>query len=157
MIENQMIVIAAGAVAHFFAGWACSKLLLRKFWENNKEKTNACGLHQDMKVNIALQLIASLALAAATCAAICVFQKNQSMSMLENMLASISGLFFNQSSSQNMMHAVHSVMFIWAGFIVPTSASEVIWCGHNWKNWMLEMVAQLIELIVLAVVIVILS
>ncbi len=157
MIENQMIVVLAGAAAHFLTGWACSKLLLRKFWKDDKEKAKSCGLHQDMKINIALQLIASLALAAATCAAICAFKQNQSMSMLENILASISGLFFNQNNSQNMMHAVHSVMFIWVGFIVPTSVSEVIWCGHNWKNWMMEMASQLIELVVLAMVIVALS
>ncbi len=158
MIENQMIVVLVGAAAHYLTGWAlCSHLLLGRLWKNDKEKMKSCGMHQDMRINIALQIITSIALSAATCAAICAFQKNQSLSMLENLFASISGLFFNQNNSQNMMHAVHAVMFIWAGFIVPTSVSEVIWCGHHWKKWMIEMTATIIELVVLAMVIVSLS
>lgn len=148
---NHFTVVLVGATAHFLTGWAlCSDMIFGRIWKENKK---ACGLHKDMRINLALQFAASLALAAATVAALVIFEKAQAPSMIEDMLSKITSLFFSKENMKGSMNALHTAIFIWAGFIVPTSASEVIWCGHHWKLWIVEMIAKLLELSVLAVVV----
>ncbi len=147
---NHVTVVLAGAAAHFMTGWVlCSDMVFGKFWKQDKK---AC-LHKDMRVNLALQFAASLALSAATVAALVIFEKAQAPSMIQDLLSKATSLFLSQESMKGSMNALHTAIFIWAGFIVPTSASEVIWCGHHWKSWVAEMVAKLLELAVLAAVV----
>ncbi|MGZ6254701.1 MAG: DUF1761 domain-containing protein [Candidatus Chromulinivorax sp.] len=160
-MAHHFIVVLAGGAAHFFSGWFLnSNLVLGKIWKEEKEKNKdaKCVLSKDMRINIAAQIVASVALSIATCIAISIFEKSQMPIASKNLLEQIAGLFFGQAqNSKNMMSAIHAVLFIWAGFILPISAEEVIWCNHNWKHWILERSANLISLIAIAATVTFLS
>ncbi len=150
-MQNHIVLVLAGAAAHFAAGWALNcDMLLGKLGKQDKEK-KSCGFHKDMRINMALQLLASVVLTIATVAAMVIFEKAQTPSMISDMLARVSGMFFEQNNMPGMMNALHTSLFIWAGFIVPTSAGEVIWCGHHWRSWAREMVCELLQLEAVAV------
>jgi len=146
MIQNQVVLVLAGGAAHFFTGWVLNnQMLLGQFFK--KDSTKKCGLSKDMNINLAAQFTASVALSIATCVAISVFEKYQCPSVPLDTLSKLLSIFFkSEATNTGFMKALHTIIFIWAGFIIPTSISEVIWCGHNWKNWMLEMAMELIGL-----------
>lgn len=154
---HHFTVVLAGAAAHFVSGWILSNdMLLGRILKSEKNKKNC--LSKDMHINIGAQFAASLALAIAVAVAISIFEKSQIQSMAEGALEKLANLFFSKDHSvKNMMNSIHTVMFIWAGFIIPTSAGTVIWCGHNWKNWIIEMVMELVGLIAIAATVTYLS
>jgi len=158
MMQHHLTVVLAGAAAHFFTGWILNcDMFLGKIWKQEKPKKD-CGLSKDMRINLAAQVLASLALAIATCVAIAIFEKSQISSAGKGALEKLANMFFNQENTvKSMMNSIHTVLFIWAGFVLPISAEEVIWCGHNWKHWMLEMVSELIGLIAIAMAVTFLS
>ena len=158
-MHHHLIVVAAGATAHFLTGWVLNcELLLGRIWKHEKDK-KACGtLSKDMRINLGAQILASIALAIATCVAIAIFEKAQVPAAGRTALEKLAGLFFNQDHTvKSMMNSMRTVLFIWAGFMLPTSAGEVIWCGHNWKHWILEMMSELIGLIAIAATVTFLS
>jgi len=154
---HHVTVVLAGAAAHFMSGWILSNdMLLGRILKDEKDKKKC--LSKDMHMNMAAQFAASLVLAIAVAVAISIFEKSQVQSMAEGALEKLANLFFSKDHSvKNMMNSVHTVLFIWAGFIVPTSAGEVIWCGHNWKNWITEMIMELIGLVAIAATVTYLS
>ena len=156
-MQNYITLVLAGGAAHFVTGWAVnSDLLLGQFWK--KDKTKSCGLSKDMNVNLAAQFTASLALATATTVAICVFEKYQTPVVVNDAMSKLFSLFFSpEHAGKSLMNAFHTVLFIWAGFIIPTSVGEVIWCGHNWKFWMMEMGGELLGLMSIAATVVFLA
>jgi hypothetical protein len=159
MMLHHVTVALAGAAAHYMTGWALnSELVLGKIWKHEKDQ-KACGnLSQDMRVNIALQAFASLVLSVGLCVAIIIFEKAQLSMGSKSALEQLAHLFFSSNQQvKSMMHSMHVVLFIWAGFILPFSAEEVIWCGHNWKHWMLESVKHLISLSAIAITVTYLS
>ena len=151
MIPNHITLVLAGGAAHFFTGWVLnSDMLLGQVWKS-KDAAKKCGLSKNMNVNLAAQFAASLALSAATCVAICVFEKHQASGLTQDAMSRLHSLFFSpEHAGKSLMQALHTVTFIWAGFIIPTSVGEVIWCGHNWKMWMIEMGMELAGLISIA-------
>lgn len=152
IMHHHAVVVLAGAAAHFATGWVLNcDMFLGKIWKHEKDK-KACGmLSKDMRINMACQVAASIAIAIATCIAISVFEKSQVSALGKSALEQLAGLFFGQANgAKNFVHAAHTVLFIWAGFLLPVSAQEVIWCGHNWKHWMLESVADLLGLLAIA-------
>ena len=153
MMHHHLTVVLAGTAAHFLTGWLInSDLLLGKIWKNEKEQTNCKTGEKDMRLNIACQFFASMMIAIATCVAIAVFEKAQGPLVAKNALEKLAHLFFNQEHPvKNLMHAIHTVLFIWAGFLLPISAQEVIWCNKSVKHWGLELMAELISLIAIAV------
>ena len=157
MMYHHITVVLAGAAAHFMTGWILNcDMLLGKIWKSEKDKKSC--LSKDMRINLAAQALASLALAIATAVAIAIFEKSQMPSMAQGALEKLANLFFSKDHSvKNMMNSIHTVIFIWAGFIIPSSAEEVIWCGHNWKHWALEMISKLISLIAIAATVTYLS
>lgn len=151
-MHHHVTVVLAGATAHFMTGWILnSPILLGRIWKH-EQNNKACGnASADMKINVALQIVASIGLAVATCIAIALFEKAQSPIAAKNAMEKLAHLFFNQDHSvKNFMNAFHTVLFIWAGFILPISAEEVIWCGHHWKHWALESLSHLIGLVAIA-------
>lgn len=156
---NHVTIVLAGAAAHFVTGWVLnSEMLLGKIWKSEKDKKACHGLSKDMRINMAFQLLASIVLAIATCVAISIFEKSQIPTLAKNSLEKLANLFFNQDHTvKSLTNSVHTVLFIWAGFIVPSSACEVIWCGHNWKHWMLESLADLLGLVAIAATVTFLS
>jgi hypothetical protein len=153
MMHNHVVLVLAGGAAHFLTGWALnSDMLFGQLWKKDKDKSKSCGFSKDMRINIAAQLVASLALSVATCVAIAVFEKYQAPAAVsKDAMAKLFSMFFSpENATKSFMNAFHTVMFIWAGFIIPTSVGEVIWCGHNWKNWMLEMGMELAGLLAIA-------
>jgi len=153
MMHHHITVVLAGAAAHFATGWALnSEMLLGKFFKKNKAKPVA--MHKDMRVNLAAQLVASIALSVATCVVICMISKTATPTTATDALSRFASMFFNQASSpKNLMCSLRTIIFIWAGFIVPSSACEVIWCGHNLKNWLVEMGMDLAGLIAITLTI----
>lgn len=157
-MHNHVVLVLAGGAAHFLTGWVLSSdMLLGQFWKKNKAKnkdaSTSCCLSKDMRINMAAQLIASMALSIATCVAIAVFEKYQApvAAVGKDAMAKIFSMFFTQAhSTKNFMNAFHTVLFIWAGFLIPTSAGQVIWCGHSWKNWLLEIGMDLTGLLAIA-------
>ncbi len=159
MMLHHLTVALAGAAAHYMTGWALnSELVLGKLWKHEKDQ-KACGnLSQDMRVNLALQAFASLVLSVGVCVAIAIFEKAQLSMVSKSALEQLAHVFFSSNQQvKSMMHSMHVVLFIWAGFILPFSAEEVIWCGHNWKHWMLESVKHLISLSAIAITVTYLS
>lgn len=159
MMLHHATVALAGAAAHYMTGWALnSELVLGKLWKHEKDQ-KACGnLSKDMRVNLALQAFASLVLSVGVCVAIAIFEKAQLSMVSKSALEQLAHLFFSSNQQvKSMMHSMHVVLFIWAGFILPFSAEEVIWCGHNWKHWMLESVKHLISLSAIAITVTYLS
>ena len=153
MAHNHVVLVLAGGAAHFLTGWALnSDMLLGQFWKKDKDKAKSCGLSKDMRMNMAAQLVASVALSMATCVAIAVFEKYQAPALVsKDAMAKLFSMFFSpENATKSFMNAFHTVLFIWAGFIIPTSVGEVIWCGHNWKSWMLEMGMELAGLTAIA-------
>lgn len=153
MMHNHVVLVLAGGAAHFLTGWALnSDMLFGQLWKKDKDTSKSCGFSTDMRMNIAAQLVASMALSVATCVAIAVFEKYQAPAVVsKDAMAKLFSMFFSpEHSAKNFMNAFHTVMFIWAGFIIPTSVGEVIWCGHNWKNWMVEMGMELAGLLAIA-------
>ncbi len=158
MIPNHVTLVLAGGAAHFFTGWVLNcDMLLGKVWKS-KDAAKKCGLSKNMNVNLAAQFAASLALSAATCVAICVFEKHQVSGIAQDALSKVYSLFFSpEHVGKSFEHAFKTILFIWAGFIIPTSVGEVIWCGHNWKMWMMEMGSELVGLLAIATTIVFLA
>ena len=155
MMHHHITVVLAGAAAHYLTGWVLnSDMLLGKIWKHEKDK-KACGmLSKDIRVNLGVQALASIALAIAVCVAIAIFEKSQVPVAAKGALEKLANLFFNQDHTvKSMLNSMYTVMFIWAGFVIPLSAEEVIWCGHNWKHWMLESASQLLGLIAIAAVV----
>jgi len=151
---NHVTVILAGAAAHFATGWVLNcDMLLGKIWKAEKDKKASC-LSKDMRVNLAAQALISIVLAIAVSVAITIFEKSQVPAIGKGALEKLASLFFNQDHTlHNLMNSIHSVLFIWAGFILPVSAEDVIWCGHNVKHWILEMLSELCGLIAIAAVV----
>lgn len=158
-MQHHITVVLAGAAAHFATGWALnSDMLLGKVWKQEKDK-KACGtLSKDMRINLAAQVAASIVLAVATCAAIAVCDKAQVGAVAKTSLEKVANMFFGQEHApKSMMHSMHTILFIWAGFLLPISAEEVIWCGKSMKHWALEAMSQLLSLAALAAAVTYLS
>ena len=158
-MHHHLVVVAAGAAAHFVTGWVLNcELLLGKIWKHEKDK-KACGtLSKDMRVNLAAQIVASIALAIGVSVAIAIFNKAQVPAAGTTALEKLANLFFNQDhTTKSMMNSMYTVLFVWAGFILPNCASEVIWCGHNWRHWLLEQAADLLGLMAIAATVTFLS
>jgi len=153
IMENHVALILAGGTAHFVTGWIFNcNMLLGQFWK--KEIVKKPGLSKDVHVNLGVKFAASIALSIATCVAITVFEKYQAP-VPHNAMSKLFSLFFNpEHAGKNFMYAFHTILFIWAGFIVPTSIGEVLWCGHNWKIWMIEMAGELLGLLAIAATVV---
>lgn len=154
MNHHYITLVLAGGAAHFFTGWVLNNdMLLGQFLKKDKPKNQP--LSKDMRINMAAQALASLALATATCVAICVFEKYQSPVIATDAMSKLFNRFFSQGhATKSYMNAFHTVLFIWAGFIVPSSSCEVIWCGHSWKAWLLEIGMDLAGLIAIAATVV---
>lgn len=154
MMHNHITLVLAGGAAHFFTGWVLSNnALLGQFFK--KDGAKKCGMSKDMNMNLAAQFAASLALSIATCIAISIFEKYQAPAVASDALSKLFSMFFKpEHAHKSFMNAMHTVLFIWAGFIIPTSVSEVIWCGHNWKGWMREMAMELIGLTAIAITVI---
>jgi len=148
---HNVLVVAAGAVAHFATGWALySNKAFGKLWKHDKARAKFCTPGKDVRINMAVQFGASLALSIATCAAIFIFSKSQS-SITSDLVVKISNWMFNQKEAvEAVKNPFYTVLFIWGGFILPTAAGEVIWCDHNWKNWTMEMICELLGLLAIA-------
>lgn len=164
MMYHHISLVLAGAAAHFATGWVLnSDILLGHVWKKEKakeakDKKSCETLSHDMRLNLAAQVVVSIALSLATCVAIHLFQKSQSVAHSKDVLAYLSSWFFGQEHAvKSMLHSMYTVLFIWAGFLLPSSAEEVIWCGHNWHHWMLEMGAKLLGLISIAITVTYLS
>ena len=157
MMQNYITLVLAGGAAHFVTGWALnSDMLFGQLWK--KDAAKKCGLSKDININLAAQFSASVALATATCVAICIFEKYQAPAAAQDAMSKLFAIFFSpENANKSFMNAFHTVLFIWAGFIIPTSVGEVIWCGHSWKSWMLEMAMELMGLISIAATIVYLA
>lgn len=156
---HHISVALAGAAAHYMTGWALnSDMLLGKIWKHEADK-KACGnLSKDMRVNLGLQAVASLILSVGVCVAIAIFEKAQLSMASKSALEKLAHIFFNDNNNaRSMMNSMYIVVFIWAGFILPFSAEEVIWCGHNWKHWALESIKHLICLVAVAATVTYLS
>lgn len=156
---NQVSIVLAGASAYFLTGWALnSQMLLGKLWKDEKDK-KACGSSsKDMHFNLGAEVLVSLVLAIATCVAISIFEKTQVPVAAKSALEKLSQMFFNQdNSSKSMLHSMYTILFIWVGFILPVSVEEVIWCGHKWKHWILQMISKLIGLMAIAATVTFLS
>ena len=140
MMQHQVTIVLAGAAAHFMTGWVLnSDMVLGKIWKQEKDKKAAGNLSKDMRVNLVAQFAASIALAIATCVAIAIFEKSQVPMSAKSALEQLANMFFNQDHSvKSMMNSMRTVLFIWAGFLLPISAEEVIWCGKSMKHWALE-------------------
>ena len=157
MMQHQMTVVLAGTAAHFLTGWVLnSDMLLGKVWKQEKKAHE--NLSKDMRLNIAAQLAASMALTVATCVAIAVCDKAQVATVAKTALERVANMFFGQEHApKSMMHSMHTVLFVWAGFLLPISAEEVIWCGKSMKHWALEAMSQLVSLMAVAVTVTYLS
>ena len=156
---HHVSVALAGAAAHYVTGWALnSEMLLGKIWKHEADK-KACGnLSKDMRVNLALQAVASLMLSVGVCVAIAIFEKAQLSMVSKSALEKLAGIFFNEgNNARSMMNSMYIVLFVWAGFVLPFSAEEVIWCGHDWKHWALESAKHLISLAAIAATVTYLS
>lgn len=158
MIQNHLVLVLAGGAAHFLTGWVfTSEMFLGQYWKKEKNKDKQAHLSNDMRINMAAQLAASIALSMATCVAICVFEKYQAPVTVagKQTIAKFFSMFITKAhASKSFMNAFQTAMFIWAGFIIPTSVGEVIWCGHSWKNWVLEMGMELTGLMAIAATVV---
>ncbi|MDP3788746.1 MAG: DUF1761 family protein [Candidatus Chromulinivorax sp.] len=153
MMQHHLMVVAAGAATHFAAGWILnSDMLLGKIWKKESKDKKAChGFSKDMRINLGAQAVASVVLAVATCVAISLFAKSQSPMLAKGALEKIAGMFFSQEHAiKNMMHSMYTVLFVWAGFVLPMSGQEVIWCGKDLKHWMLESASDVVCLMALA-------
>lgn len=159
MMHNQVTIVLVGAAAHFVTGWVLnSDMLLGKIWKQEKDKKSGGSLSKDMRVNLGAQMLASIALAIATCVAIAIFEKSQVPNLAKTALERLANLFFNQDhTARNLMNSVRTVLFVWAGFVLPMSAQEVIWCGKSLKHWMLESMSDLLGLVAIAAVVTYLS
>lgn len=151
MIDHNITVVLAGASAHFLTGWVLNcDMLLGKLWKKEK-KSKYSGLSKDIRVNLAAQFLVSIALTVATCVAITICKKTQGPTIGEDVLERLTDLFFNQENTmKSMANSIRIVLFIWAGFIVPSSIGEVIWCGHDFKAWAIEMVCDFLGLAAIA-------
>lgn len=159
-MHHHFTVVLAGAAAHFLTGWVLNcDMFLGKIWKHEKhEKEGKNCSKKDMRISIAAQIIVSIALAIATSVAIAIFEKSQIPSMAQSALEKLASLFFNKSTTtKDFMDSIRIVMFIWAGFIIPTSIEDVIWCSSNWKHWALEMLSELLGLIAIALTVTYLS
>lgn len=152
MMQHHFMVVAAGAATHFAAGWILnSDMLLGKLWKKEKDKKGCHGFSKDMRINLGAQAVASLVLSIATCVAISLFAKSQSPMLASSALEKIAGMFFSQEHAiKNMMHSMYTVLFVWAGFMLPMSGQEVIWCGKDLRHWMLESASDVLCLMALA-------
>lgn len=159
MMHNQITIVLVGAAAHFLTGWVLNcDMLLGKIWKQDKDKKSCGSLSKDMRINLGAQMLASIALAIATCVAIAIFEKAQVPAVAKTALERLANLFFNQDHTvKSLMNSIHTVLFVWAGFVLPISAQEVIWCGKSVKHWMLESMSELLGLISIAVVVTYLS
>jgi hypothetical protein len=159
MIQHHITVVLAGAAAHFATGWALnSDMLLGKIWKQEKDKKACTGLSKDMRINLAAQVAASIVLAIATCVALAIFEKAQICGAVKTSLEKVASLFFNKEHAiKSMMNSMHTILFVWAGFILPISAQEVIWCGKSLKHWALESMSDLLCLMSLAAAVTYLS
>jgi Protein of unknown function (DUF1761) len=157
MMHNHITIVVAGAAAHFVTGWVLnSHMLLGKVWKEEKEKK--APFSKDMRINFAAQAVASLVLAIAVAVAISIFDKAQVASTAKTALEKLAGMFFSQEhSGRSMMNSIHTVLFIWAGFLLPVSAQEVIWCGKQVKHFALEAVMELLSLVAIAATVTYLS
>ena len=155
MMEHHFTIVAAGAAAHFVTGWVLnSDLLLGKIWKQEKK----AHLSKDMRINLAAQLVVSIVLAIATCIAIAIFEKSQVPAAGKTALDKLANLFFNQDhTSKSMMNSMHTVLFVWAGFLLPASAHEVIWCGKELQHWALESMSEILCLMAIAATVTYLS
>lgn len=158
-MHHHVTIVLAGAAAHFFTGWLVSlDLILGKVWKEEKDKKLCNNVHKDMRVRLGLQAIVSIVLAIATCVAIAIFEKSQASVASKSGLEKLAHLFFNHDHAvKSIMSSIHTVLFVWAGFILPISVERVIWCGHNWKYWLLEMSKELVCLVAIAATVTFLS
>ncbi len=155
MMHHHVTIVLAGATAHYLTGWFLnSDLVLGKIWKQEKAEKGkkGCGpVSKDMRVNIVAQMVVSTVIALATCTALAVFQKAHLAMTAKTGLEQLTLWFFNQEhAAKSLMHAFRTVFFIWIGFLVPFSAQDVIWCGHNVKHWALASIAELVGLMALA-------
>ncbi len=157
MMQHHLTVVAAGAAAHFVTGWVLnSDMLLGKIWKQEKDKK--APLSKDMRINLAAQVVASIVLAIATCVAIAIFEKAQVPAAGKTALEKLANLFFNQDHTvKSMMNSIHTVLFVWAGFLLPVSAQEVVWCRKELKHWALESMSDLLGLMAIAATVTYLS
>ena len=155
MMHNHITIVAAGAAAHFVTGWVLSShILLGKIRKEEKK----AHLSKDMHINLAAQALVSLILAIAVAVAISIFDKAQVASAAKTALEKLAGMFFGQEhSGRSMMNSIHTVLFIWAGFLLPVSAQEVIWCGKEVKHFALDAVMELLGLVAIAATVTYLS
>lgn len=156
-MHHHFTVVLAGATAHFITGWVLScDMFLGKIWKNEKDKKSC--LTKNIYIKVGVQALVSIALAIATCIAITVFEKYQITASAQGALDKLASLFLQKNNtSKDVMNALHSVLFIWAGFIIPTSVQEIIWCGEDWKHLGIQMISQLMSLIAIAVTVTYLS
>jgi len=150
-MDHNITVILAGASAHFLTGWFLNCNMFISKLSKKEKKSKSCGLGKGVGINIAAQFLVSIALTVATCVAITMCQKAQGPTIGEDVLERLTSLFFNEETSmQGMIDSMRTVSFIWAGFIIPSSIGEVIWCGHDLKSWMLEMACDFLGLAAIA-------
>lgn len=152
MMHNHITIVLAGAAAHFATGWILNcDMLLGKIWKSEKDKKNCHLASKDMRINLGVQLAISVVLSIATCVAIAIFEKSQMPVHAQTALEKLANLFFNQSHAEkSLTNSLYPVVFVWAGFVFPISAQEVIWCGKNLKHWVLESMSDLASLMALA-------
>jgi len=157
MMQHHLTIVTAGAAAHFVTGWILnSDMLLGKIWKQEKDKK--APFSKDMRINLAAQVVASIILAIATCVAIAIFEKAQVPVAGKTALEKLANLFFNQDhTSKSMMNSMHTVLFVWAGFLLPVSAQEVIWCGKELQHWALESMSEILGLMAIAATVTYLS
>jgi len=153
MMHHHVTVVLAGAIAHFASGWILNcDMLFGKLWQKDKKEQVEC--HKNMYEKMAFQFVASLALSLAVCIAIYMMNKAHNAAATQNALSKLASIFFEQGQApKSLLTSLRVVFFIWAGFIIPTSAGEVIWCAHSLKNWALELSMELVGLVAIAAVV----
>ncbi len=152
-MEHHVTIVLAGAAAHFVTGWVLnSEMLLGKVWKHDKK--GVAHFSKDMRVNLGVQFAASIILAIATCVAIAIFEKAQVPVAGKTALEKLANLFFSQDhTSKSMLNSIYTILFIWAGFLLPVSAQEVVWCGKELKHFLLESMSDLLGLMAIAAVV----
>ena len=147
---HHALVVLAGAGAHLAAGWVlCSDMALGKFLTTAKEKRRH---HHHHKIeHLICHFLVAIVLSFATCIAISVFDKAQVSNLTKTTFDQFAALLFGEEmSSKSIFGSIYTVLFIWAGFILPIGAFHTVWCDEDWKEFFVCYLKELVCLIALA-------
>jgi hypothetical protein len=150
MLYHHISIVLAGAFAHFMTGWILNcNPLFSQFLHHDKKVHQ--GLSADLKINMLIQFLVSIALSLATCIAIYIFEQAHISVAPENIIEKFTQLFFHvDQTKKSMINSLYTVLFIWAGFILPSSFENVIWGGYSVRKWITDLSMEFIGLLAIA-------